>query len=163
MAYPWEYQIGVMNEMRCLEALKLTMSYWKTARRENQTHTYRRGSGVPTRVQFTNSCAYKTQRLSVEPLCMPGYSAFHFTSHTYLTTGTGLFPCQQARVKALLIINLTAKKWILPSIYSGREKLLASRRDYKMESFYSWHLQSQWHLLGQLQIHVLCLWRENIF
>lgn len=51
--------------------------------------------------------------------------------------GQTLFPCQQAGVKALLIITLPARKCISPSIYSGSEKLLASGRDYKMESFYS--------------------------
>lgn len=51
--------------------------------------------------------------------------------------GQALFPCQQAGVKALLIITLPARKWISPSLYSGTEKLLASGRDYKMESFYS--------------------------
>lgn len=144
--------------MRCLGAIKPRVCHMGECNKEESNSCIQEGNG-------TSPCEHNWQTIALikhkdfhwnHGACL-GYTAFHFTSHIHLTTGTGLFPCQQAGVKALLITILPAKKWILPSIYSGSEKLFAFRRDYKMESFYSWHLQSQLLLLGQLKIHALCL------
>lgn len=75
--------------------------------------------------QLTNNCAYQYTKTFIGTtahawVIHPSLSQVTYTSQL----GRGLFPCQQAGVKALLITILPAKKWISPLIYSGSEKLL---------------------------------------
>ena len=162
---PWDFpgkRTGVGGH--CLRSYQTESVIWGNCNKEESNSCIQEGNGK-------SPCEYNWQIIVLvihkdihwnHSACL-GYTSFPFTSHIHLTTGRGLFPCRQAGVKALLITILPAKKWISPSIYSGNEKLFAFRRDYKMESFYSWHLQSQLLLLGQLKIHAPCLWQKNIF
>lgn len=131
-------RFGILNGMRCIEAIRWDSVTSGNCRKEESNPHTQEGDVV-------SPCEYNLQIVVLithkdfqwnHRACQvikPPISQISYTCQL----GQALFPCQQAGVKALLIIILPARKWISPSIYSGSEKLLASGRDYKMESFYS--------------------------
>lgn len=160
----WEYRIWGFEWNEMLRGYQMDSVTLCNSKKEESNSLIQKGEVVSPcecNLQIVVLITYKDFEWN-HCACLIIKTSISQTSYT-CQLGQALFPCQQAGVKALLIIILPARKWISPSFYPGSEKLLASGRDYKMESFYSWHLQSQLLLMGQLKIHVLCLWQENIF